>query len=110
MVTACDDHNPTGLVGLQLANRLRDISKGQLDLIAKSLWISQITPVIYNHNAKVELRRQPGKGLRYIASAGDNQPWLRVQHLDEQLQSGPAATYGLVGIQVYMSNVRTAFA
>src|SRR6266699_3881843 len=110
MVAACNNHNPAGLVGLQLANRLRDISKGQLHLIAKSLWIGQVTPVIYHHNAKVQLRHQPDKGLRHIASTGNNQPWFREQHLDEQLKSSPTTTYSLFGIQVYMSNVRTALA
>src|SRR5215469_2860497 len=110
MMTACHNDDPACLVGLQLANGLRDIAKGQLHLLAKCLRVGQVAPVIYNDDTKIERGCQPCKRLGYVTRTGDNQSQLWIKHLDEQLQRSATTTYSLVRVQMRVDEARMALA
>src|SRR5712671_6242730 len=66
VMTTCDDDNPAGLVRFQLTNGLWNIAECNLYLIAEHVRISQVTSIIDDNNAVVELCYQACQRLSYV--------------------------------------------
>src|SRR5579884_458534 len=102
VMAARDNDDPAGLVRHQGAQRLRNIAKGKLHVVAECLRVGEVAAIIDDHDAKIKLGGQSGQGLSNVARACDNQTRLRVQHLDKNLKRRAATADGEVAIQMDM--------
>src|SRR6266566_6343301 len=110
MMPARDDDYPAGLVRLEFAYSLRDIAKGQLYLLAKDLWVRQVTAIIYDDDTKIKGCCQTSQRLGDVARASNNEARLWIEDFNEQFEGRAAATDGLVSIQVDVNKVGVALA
>src|SRR5579859_8136961 len=110
VVSSGDDDDPGCFVRLQLADSLRDVAKCQLYFFVEGEGIGEVTAIIYDDDAEIELSCQARECLGDVTGSGEDEARLWAQHFYEDFQGGATTSYGfaLVGVQVEVVNVGPA--